>query len=89
MQLYEKSDQLSVIMGGGRRYFRPSEHADSRLDGKDFIQEWKNDPDVRFVEDRDDLFAYASDGMVEERLVGLFSEGHMEKVPLVSIHDTP
>lgn len=65
-------------MGGGRRNFYPNEHEDGRKDGNDFIASWKSQKDVKYVDNKNDLFAYANEGYVEDRLIGIFSEAHME-----------
>jgi len=47
-QLYEKSPKIQVLLGGGRRYFRPKDTNDEeygtknlRSDGQDLIEKWK------------------------------------------------
>ena len=77
-QLFEKSGNITVILAGGKRHFYPNDHDEGRKDGNDFIAEWQQQEDVRFVETHDELFQYASEGFKENRLIGLFSEGHME-----------
>ena len=77
-QLFEKSGNMTVIMGGGRRHFYPNEHEQGRKDGNDFIANWKSQKDVKYVDNKDDLFAYANAGYSEDRLIGIFAEGHLE-----------
>ena len=76
-QLFERSGNMTVIMGGGRRHFYPNENKDGRKDGNNFIERWKQDANVKYVENRADLFTYANEGFQEDRLVGLFSEEHL------------
>lgn len=78
MQLFEKSGNMTVIMGGGRRHFFPNSHKEGRKDDNDFLSIWKEQKDVKYLETKDDLFAYAYDGFKENRLIGLFADGHME-----------
>lgn len=77
-QLFEQSGNMTVILGGGRRHFYPNDHEDGRKDGNDFVESWKQNPDVRFVETSEELFDYENSGFKEDRLVGLFSDDHLE-----------
>lgn len=76
-QLFEKSSNFTVILGGGRRHFYASEHSDGRLDGQDFIEKWKNDKNVEYLETKSELENYYNSKMNRERLIGIFTEGHM------------
>jgi alkaline phosphatase len=62
MQLYEASGNITVLMGGGRQHFYKNDHEDGRADDNDFIANWKADPNVKYIETRDELFAYENSG---------------------------
>ena len=81
-QLFKKSEDISVIMGGGGKYFTPADDGDypagQRLDGENFLKQWRENPRTRLVQTEDEMFAYLNDGMPEERLVGIYGDSHLE-----------
>nr|CAD7609745.1 unnamed protein product [Timema genevievae] len=76
-----------VVLGGGRRAFRPNTVKDEegkrgvRIDGADLVDEWKRDKLRRgasnsYVWDRDGLLGVNTD--TTEYLLGLFDHNHMQ-----------
>lgn len=85
-QFHEHRHSIDVVLAGGRRYFYPEppsevdkeeEHEEGghRLDGNNYIEEWKAQDNLTYIETRDDLLAYQDDG---KNLIGLFALGHLE-----------
>nr|XP_039258402.1 alkaline phosphatase-like [Styela clava] len=88
LQFYEASDMITVALGGGRKYMQPENTTDyeypkmsnSRKDGKDLIQMWKNKMasagfESKFVWNKkqfDDVDVESTD-----RLLGLFEPSDM------------
>ena len=48
---------MTVVLAGGKRHFYPNDHKDGRLKDN-FVEDWKTDPDVAFVESKIDLMRY-------------------------------
>jgi len=70
LQLFKASPNIDVIFGGGKRYL------EERNDGNNFTQAWMEDKDVNIVFDKYGLDEIdLSDG---KRLIGFFSDGHLE-----------
>jgi alkaline phosphatase len=78
-------DGIEVVLGGGRRSFRPAGAADpeypaqkgARLDGRDLTAEWtKRRPRSAFVWSEEQLDAV--DLAATDHLLGLFDLGHMQ-----------
>jgi len=81
-------DGIEIALGGGRRHFLPaearfnsddtlSEIEGDRLDGRNLVQEWQSlYPNGRVAYDEAGFDAF--DPESDERLLGLFSESHMQ-----------
>ncbi|XP_028587634.2 intestinal-type alkaline phosphatase [Podarcis muralis] len=83
-----KNVNLTVILGGGRKYMTPAGTQDPeyntnsskgiRQDGKNLITEWLNSsPGTKYVWNRTQLLSAADDPAVS-RLMGLFEPGDMK-----------
>ncbi|XP_049779154.1 membrane-bound alkaline phosphatase-like [Schistocerca cancellata] len=84
----EPGRNLKVIMGGGRREFRPKTSDDEeeggkgrRKDGRDLIEEWKADKSRRgssskYVWNKDQLLQ--NDTVAADYILGLFEDSHMQ-----------
>ncbi|CAG5110253.1 Oidioi.mRNA.OKI2018_I69.chr2.g4670.t2.cds [Oikopleura dioica] len=71
LQLFEHDD-IDVIMGGGREFFV------DRLDGRNLIQEWKDDGNVTLVETESELRKAMDNLTLEQRLIGIYADRHLE-----------
>nr|XP_039255968.1 alkaline phosphatase-like isoform X1 [Styela clava] len=85
-QFYENSHQITVALGGGRKYFRPNnmpdvgypQHNGTRLDGRNFVEEWLGDAGSEsrsFVWNKQQLEKVQPDST--DRLWGMFQPSHM------------
>lgn len=75
----ETGKHFKVILGGGKREFIDSSLFEKgrRTDGKNLIEEWLSvSPNRKFVEDKEELLKVNVDET--DRLLGLFSNGHMK-----------
>ena len=83
-QLFKRSPDMSVIMGGGKRHLTPENDPNEpngpgeRLDGRNFIEEWQKLTDTRVVQTADEMFKYVEDGMPEDKLIGIYADDHLE-----------
>nr|XP_018670967.1 endoderm-specific alkaline phosphatase isoform X1 [Ciona intestinalis]XP_026694117.1 endoderm-specific alkaline phosphatase isoform X1 [Ciona intestinalis]XP_026694118.1 endoderm-specific alkaline phosphatase isoform X1 [Ciona intestinalis] len=85
-QFIDKSDQFTVVLGGGRQYFKPNttfdveytDRANLRLDGQDLIEVWKakqSDRNSAYVWNKEQFDQV--DVAKTDSLLGLFEPSHM------------
>lgn len=73
---FRSGDGVDVILGGGRRSFRPTEMGGVRTDGRDLVAEWRESGRGGVsVESAAEFRALPIDGT--EPVFGLFSDSHM------------
>nr|XP_039255969.1 alkaline phosphatase-like isoform X2 [Styela clava] len=92
-QFYENSHQITVALGGGRKYFRPNnmpdvgypQHNGTRLDGRNFVEEWLGDAGSEsrsFVWNKQQLEKVQPDSTDR-----LWDHGHHDSSAIEVLHD--
>lgn len=74
----EVNRPIDIILGGGRRHFLPVEEGGKRLDGKNLIQQWK-EQGGQYVRSLSELqkLPLKPEPLESEPLLGLFSKSHL------------